>query len=78
MAIAFLGTGDRPLRTHRYRITIRGRLGAIGREVFAGFDVMSDGQAIVLAGELDQAALHGVLNRIQSLGLELVGVARLG
>jgi hypothetical protein len=66
------------LRTHRYRITISGRLGAIGREVFAGFEVMSDGQAIVLAGELDQAALHGVLNRIRALDLELVGVARLG
>jgi hypothetical protein len=66
------------LRTYRYRITISGRLGAIGREAFAGFDVMSDGRAIVLAGELDQAALHGVLNRIQALGLELVGVARLG
>jgi hypothetical protein len=66
------------LRAHRYRITISGRLGAIGREVFAGFDIMSDSQAIVLAGEMDQAALHGVLNRIQDLGLELVGVVRLG
>jgi hypothetical protein len=65
------------LHTHRYRITISGRLGAIGREVFAGFDILSDGQAIELAGELDQAALHGVLNRIRALGLELVGVARL-
>jgi hypothetical protein len=66
------------LRTHRYRITISGRLGEIGREVFAGFDIRPDGRAIVLAGELDQAALHGVLNRIQALGLELVGVVRLG
>jgi hypothetical protein len=65
------------LHPHRYRISISGRLGAIGREVFAGFDIMSDGQAIELAGELDQAALHGVLNRIRALGLELVGVARL-
>lgn len=66
------------MRTHHYRITIFGRLGAIGPEIFAGFDIMSDGRAIVLAGEMDQAALHGVLNRIQALGLELVGVARLG
>jgi len=70
--------GRPPLHTHRYRITISGRLGAIGREVLAGFDIRPDGQAIVLAGELDQAALHGVLNRIQALGLELVGVVRLG
>jgi len=38
------------LRTHHYRITISGRLSAIGREVFAGFDIRPDGQAIVLAG----------------------------
>ena len=34
------------MRTHRYRITISGRLGAIGREVFAGFDIRPDGQAV--------------------------------
>ena len=38
---------------------------------------MPDGRAIVLAGELDQAALYGVLDRIQALGLELVEIARL-
>jgi hypothetical protein len=63
---------------HRYRITIFGRLGVAGQEAFAGFDIPPDGLATVLAGELDQAALHGALHRIQALGLELVGVARLG
>jgi hypothetical protein len=66
------------LRTHRYRITIFGRLGPAAREAFASFDITLDGLAIALAGELDQAALHGTLNRIKALGLELVGVARLG
>jgi hypothetical protein len=59
-------------------ITIFGRLGAVGREAFAGFDITPDGLATVLAGELDQAALYGALHRVQALGLELIGVARLG
>ena len=65
------------MHTNLYRITIVGRLGAMDREIFAGFDVMPDGRAIVLVGELDQAALYGVLDRIQALGLELVEIARL-
>ena len=65
------------MRTHRYRITIFGRLGPAAREAFESFDITPDGLATALASELDQAALHGVLNRIRALGLELVGVARL-
>jgi hypothetical protein len=66
------------LRTHRYRITIVGRLGPAAREEFASFDITPDGLATALASEMDQAALHGALNRIRVLGLELVGVDRLG
>jgi hypothetical protein len=65
------------MRTHRYRITIFGRLGPAAREAFASFDITPDGLATALASELDQAALHGALKRIRALGLELVGVARL-
>ncbi|HEX5296029.1 MAG TPA: hypothetical protein VFW50_03495 [Streptosporangiaceae bacterium] len=66
------------MRTHRYRITIVGRLGPAAREEFASFDITPDGLATALASEMDQAALHGALNRIRALGLELVGVDRLG
>ena len=66
------------MRIHRYRITVFGHLGTVGREVFAGFDIRLDGLVTVLGAELDQAALYGALNRIRALGLELVSVARLG
>ena len=65
------------MRTHRYRITIAGGLGEIGREAFADFAIEANGTSTVLTGTLDQAALYGALNRILSLGLELVELRRL-
>jgi hypothetical protein len=63
--------------THRYRITVCGVLGKTCREAFGDFQIEPDGTDTVLTGELDQAALHGALNRIQALGLELAEVKRL-
>lgn len=62
---------------HRYRITVSGRLGEIGREAFTDLGTEFDGMNTALTGELDQAALYGVLNRILALGLELVEINRL-
>jgi hypothetical protein len=63
--------------TYRYRIVISGGLGTLAREAFAGFDIeFSDGTTL-LTGDLDEAALYGALNRVQSLHLELVGLTRL-
>ena len=62
--------------THRYRITIAGRLGETGRAAFADFLIELNGTNTVLIGDLDQAALYGALNRILALGLELVAVSR--
>jgi len=61
----------------RYRITVSGRLGEVTREEFGDLCVESDGANTGLTGELDQAALHGVLNRILAFGLELVALSRL-
>jgi hypothetical protein len=65
------------VRTHRYRITIAGGLGEIGREAFADFAIAANGTNTVLTGTLDQAALYGALNRILALGMELVELSRL-
>jgi hypothetical protein len=62
---------------HRYRIIVSGRLGKFTREVFEDLYVESDGPNTGLTGELDQAALYGVLNRLQAFGLELVALSRL-
>jgi hypothetical protein len=65
------------MRPHRYRIIVSGSLGEIAREIFGDLCVESDGANTGLTGELDQAALYGVLNRIPAFGLELVALSRL-
>lgn len=65
------------MRTHRYRITILGGLGQTSREAFGDFRIEPNGTNTVLIGDLDQSGLYGALNRIQSLGLELIELSRL-
>jgi hypothetical protein len=67
----------RDVRRHRYRISIADGLGAIGREAFADFHIEANGSYTVLIGTLNQAGLHGALNRVLALGLELVELSRL-
>ena len=64
------------MRIHRYRITVAGVLGETARQWFADFQTEPVGGNTALIGDLDQAGLHGALNRILSLGLELVEVTR--
>jgi hypothetical protein len=65
------------VRIHRYRITVAGVLGETAREWFEDFQTEPEGSNTALIADLDQAGLYGALNRILSLGLELVGVTRL-
>ena len=65
------------VRTHRYRITVLGGLTEAYREVFGDFRVEPNGVKTTLTGELDQSGLYGALHRVQTLGLELVGLVRL-
>jgi hypothetical protein len=65
------------VRTHRYRIIVAGGLSEIGREAFSDFRIEANGTNTVLIRDLDQAALYGTLNRILSLGFELIELSRL-
>jgi hypothetical protein len=61
-----------------YQIRIRGRLGRTMRTAFPDLHAEAQGEDTLLTGVLpDQAALHGVLTRIEALGLELLEVRRL-
>jgi hypothetical protein len=60
--------------TH-YEITVRGWLGEATREAFDGLSARSTPARTVLCGEIaDQSALHGVLDQVEALGLELLAV----
>ena len=58
-----------------YELELRGEAGPVVRAAFPEFE-LSSGQGMTrLHGEfVDQAALHGVIERINSLGLELVSL----
>lgn len=58
----------------RYEVRVVGKLGPAGREMFSDLAQDTEPAATVLSGELDQAALHALLDRIRSLGLELIDV----
>jgi hypothetical protein len=61
-----------------YQIRVRARLGRTMRAAFPSLHAEPQGEDTLLTGALpDQAALHGVLARIEALGLELLEVRRL-
>ena len=65
------------MRTHRYQITVSGSPGEVSREAFGEFRIEANGTNTILVGDLDQAALYGVLNRILTRSFELLEVTRL-
>jgi hypothetical protein len=68
-------TSDGKVADRTYVITVRGVAGPWVRSVFADTEVSVAGDTTVLrrAGA-DQATLHGLLRRIQDLGIELLDV----
>jgi hypothetical protein len=61
----------------RYEICVAGRLDEAAGRALAGLDVSTRGAVTIIAGEFDQAALHGLLERIRSLGLDLLEARRI-
>ena len=76
MSHRHLPTGD--LDATRYEIRLAGRLEARWAAWFDGLTVSHDGDGTTLiSGHVaDQAALHGLLQRVRDLGLPLVSVTR--
>ncbi len=71
---------DSRLKSTWYEIRVRGHLGPEWSDWFAGleFRLLEDG-AMVLCGQIvDQAALIGVLTRLNRLNLALLSVRSLG
>jgi hypothetical protein len=60
-----------------YEIRIRGHLGKTMLRAFPALHADTRDGATLLRGVDDQAALHGVLAQIETLGLELLEVRRL-
>ena len=70
--------GRVPAPGQRYEIRVRGRVSDATLSSFEGMDADLAPAETVLHGPVtDQAGLHGLLDRIQSLGLELIEVRRL-
>lgn len=59
-----------------YQIKVRGHFDERRMRWFEGLDVtfLPNGETVINGAITDQAALHGVLNRIRDLGMELVSV----
>ena len=55
-----------------YVLTVKGQPGELLRAAFDDIDVSTAPGVTVLSAELDQPGLHGLIARIEDLGLELL------
>jgi hypothetical protein len=60
----------------KYQIRVKGRLDSSWSDWFDGFSIAVEGVDTILVGAVnDQTALHGILAKINDLGLPLISVA---
>jgi hypothetical protein len=66
------------MEQERYEIHIKGHLSANWSDWFDGLTVtnLDQGESLITGPVPDQAALHGLLGRVYSLNLTLLGVRR--
>ena len=66
--------------THYYEIRVKGHMDLSWADWFDGLAIShQDHGETLLSGPLtDQAALHGLLNRLRGLGIELIAVNPIG
>jgi hypothetical protein len=69
---------ERDPRRPNYEIRVRGHLGSTTLRAFLPLAAARHGGDTLLTGRLcDQAAVYGVIARLEALGLELVELRRL-
>ena len=63
-----------------YEIRFKGHLSSYRAQMFEGLEMVQGpgGETVLTGPVIDQAALHGILNRIRDLGVPLLSVRRLG
>ena len=62
----------------RYEIRIESVLGEEWSDWFDGLQITRDGGVTVISGPVpDQAALHGLIGKVNDLGLPLISVHRI-
>ncbi|WP_219941010.1 hypothetical protein [Iamia sp. SCSIO 61187] len=64
----------------RYEVRVRGRLGSRWAAWFDGMTLIDagDGTTVMRGALVDQAALHGLLEKLRDLGITLLSLTRLG
>ena len=62
-----------------YEIRFKGHLSSSRAQMFEGLEMTQgpEGETVLTGPVTDQAALHGILNRIRDLGTPLLSVKRL-
>ncbi len=70
---------EHDLVAHLYEIRVRGTFDQSWSDWFGGLDVrpQDSGETLIVGPVLDQAALHGILDRAFDVGLVLLSVRRL-